>query len=51
MPEKTVIVYCNTGIFASVVYVALTQILEYKNVKVYEGSYEEWWANYKPLVK
>jgi thiosulfate/3-mercaptopyruvate sulfurtransferase len=51
MPEKTVIVYCNTGIFASVVYVALTQILEYRNVKVYEGSYEEWWANYKPLVK
>ena len=50
-PEKTVIVYCMTGIKASVVYVALTQILHYKKVKLYDGAYEEWWAHYKPLVK
>jgi thiosulfate/3-mercaptopyruvate sulfurtransferase len=50
-PDKNIIVYCNTGIFASVVYVAFTQILDYNNIKIYEGGYEEWWANYKPLVK
>jgi len=50
-PDKTIIVYCQTGIKAAVVYVALTQVLGYKNVKLYDGAYEEWWANYKPLVK
>ncbi len=50
-PEKEVIVYCMTGIKAAVVYVALTQVLDFKKVKLYDGAYEEWWANYKPLVK
>jgi thiosulfate/3-mercaptopyruvate sulfurtransferase len=50
-PGKKIIVYCATGIKATVIYTALTQILGYKNVKVYDGAYEEWWSLYKPLVK
>ena len=48
---KKVIVYCATGIKAAVVYTALTQVMGYKNVKLYDGAYEEWWSLYKPLVK
>ncbi len=50
-PDKEIIVYCMTGVKASVVFVALKEVLGYKNVKLYDGAYEEWWANYKPLVK
>lgn len=43
--DKTVIVYCKTSVRAGVLYVALTQILGYKNIKVYDGAYNEWKAN------
>jgi thiosulfate/3-mercaptopyruvate sulfurtransferase len=43
--DKTVILYCKTSVRAGVLYVAFTQILGYKNVKVYDGAYNEWVAS------
>jgi len=44
-PEKEVILYCATSVRAGVVYNILTTVLGYKNVKVYEGAYNEWVSN------
>jgi thiosulfate/3-mercaptopyruvate sulfurtransferase len=41
-PSQPIIVYCNTGIIAAVIYVALTNELGWSNVKVYDGAYKEW---------
>ncbi len=41
-PEKEVVVYCQTGIKASVVYLALKEIAGFPNVKLYAGAYAEW---------
>jgi thiosulfate/3-mercaptopyruvate sulfurtransferase len=41
-PEKEIIVYCQTGIKASVVYVALSEIAGFPKVKLYAGAYAEW---------
>ena len=40
--EKEVIVYCQTGIKAAVLYVALKEIAGFPNVKLYAGAYAEW---------
>jgi len=40
--SKPIVIYCNTGVIASVIYVALTNVLDWKNVKVYDGAYKEW---------
>ena len=42
VPEKTMILYCETSIRAGVEYFALKSILGYPNVKVYDGAYLEW---------
>jgi thiosulfate/3-mercaptopyruvate sulfurtransferase len=42
--DKTVILYCATGVRAGVHFLALTSILGYQNVKVYEGGYNEFVA-------
>ena len=39
-----VILYCGTGLLASASWFALTQILGYKNVKNYDGSWFEFSA-------
>jgi len=44
-PEKTIIVYCQTGIKAATVYVALHEIAGFQNVKLYAGAYAEWAMN------
>jgi len=49
--EKTYVVYCKTGIKAAVVYNALKNVLQYPNVKLYDGAYLEWELNNKPLDK
>jgi thiosulfate/3-mercaptopyruvate sulfurtransferase len=49
-PDKEVIFYCNTGILAAVGYVAFKNILDYPNVKLYDGAVEEWKTKHK-LVK
>lgn len=51
-PDKTVIVYCATGVKAAVLYTALVNVAGYPNVKLYDGSYNEWAANAtNPLEK
>ena len=42
--DKPIVVYCNTGVIATVIYVALTDIMGWANVKVYDGAYKEWEA-------
>lgn len=49
--DKEIIVYCNTGVWAAVVYAGLASVLDYPNVKVYDGSYSEWVAQSNPVVK
>lgn len=44
-PEKEVILYCESSVRTGIVYLVLTTILNYKNVKVYDGAYHEWEAN------
>ena len=45
IPEKSVVVYCQTGIKASVLYVALKEIAGFQNVRNYIGAFAEWAAN------
>lgn len=42
VPEKEVIVYCQTGIKAAVIYIALKEIAGLSHVKLYAGAYAEW---------
>ena len=41
-PEKATIVYCQSGTRASMTWFVLTYLLEYENVALYDGSWEEW---------
>lgn len=41
-PEKEIIVYCQTGIKAATLYIALKEIAGFANVKLYGGAYAEW---------
>jgi thiosulfate/3-mercaptopyruvate sulfurtransferase len=43
--NKEVILYCATSVRAGIVFLALTSILDYPNVKVYDGAYNEWKLN------
>lgn len=45
-PGDELILYCKTSVRGAVLYVAFTQILGYKNVKVYDGAYAEWETKY-----
>jgi thiosulfate/3-mercaptopyruvate sulfurtransferase len=40
--SKEVILYCGVGGYASSWWFVLTRVLGYRNVKVYDGSMEEW---------
>lgn len=40
--SKEVIVYCGVGVYASVWDYVLIEMLGYKNVKLYDGSMQEW---------
>jgi thiosulfate/3-mercaptopyruvate sulfurtransferase len=42
--DSPIIVSCQSGKRAAVLYVAFTNVLGYKNVKMYDGSYNEWVA-------
>jgi len=48
--DKEIILYCGTSTRAGIVYLAFTTILGYKNVKIYEGAYNEWIVN-NPVEK
>ncbi len=52
VPEKEIVVYCQTGIKAAVIYIALKEIAGFSNVKLYAGAYAEWASiNENPIVK
>jgi len=52
VPEKEIVVYCQTGIKAAVLYIALKEIAGFSNVKLYAGAYAEWASiNENPIVK
>lgn len=44
-PSENIIVYCGSGVSASPVFAALTD-LGYKNIQLYTGSYSEWVSHY-----
>ena len=41
-PEKDVITYCRMSHRATVLYFVLTELLGYRKVRVYDGSWTEW---------
>jgi len=41
-PERDIITYCRMSHRATVLYFALTELLGFKKVKVYDGSWTEW---------
>ena len=41
-PQRDIITYCRMSHRATVLYFALTQLLGFKKVKVYDGSWTEW---------
>jgi thiosulfate/3-mercaptopyruvate sulfurtransferase len=40
--SKEIIVYCGVGAYASTMFFVLREVLGYRNVKLYDGSWEEW---------
>lgn len=42
--DKPVVLYCTSSVRAGIVYAALTDILGYTKVKVYDGAFYEWVA-------
>ena len=42
--DKILVFYCQTSVRAAVAFVAFESILDYPNVKVYDGAYNEWVA-------
>jgi thiosulfate/3-mercaptopyruvate sulfurtransferase len=42
VPERETIAYCRLSHRATVLYFALTELLGYRKVKVYDGSWTEW---------
>jgi thiosulfate/3-mercaptopyruvate sulfurtransferase len=51
-PEKELVVYCQTGIKAAVLFIALKEIAGFENVKLYAGAYAEWASIAEnPIVK
>lgn len=47
---KPIIVYCNSGALASIYWYVFNEICEFKNVRMYDGSWQEWavLAAYEP---
>ncbi|HHE38378.1 MAG TPA: sulfurtransferase [Candidatus Cloacimonetes bacterium] len=43
--DKEIILYCASSVRAGIVYMVLTSILDYPNVRVYDGAYYEWNAS------
>ena len=41
-PDKEIILYCATSARAGIVFMALTSMLDYPNVKIYDGAWNEW---------
>lgn len=48
--DKEVVLYCQTSTRAGLLYTILTSVLEYTNVKVYDGAYNEWVAKGNTVI-
>ncbi|WP_439183060.1 sulfurtransferase [Carboxylicivirga taeanensis] len=48
--DKAIILYCQTSTRAGLLYTILTSKLGYKNVKVYDGAYNEWITSNKVVA-
>jgi len=44
-PSKEIIIYCGVGGYAAAAWFVLHEILGYDNVKIYDGSAQEWTAD------
>ncbi|MBT3169272.1 MAG: sulfurtransferase [Candidatus Cloacimonetes bacterium] len=40
--DKEIILYCASSVRAGIMYVALTAVMDFPNVKVYDGAFYEW---------
>jgi len=49
--EKEVVLYCQSSTRAGLLFTVLTSVLDYSNVKVYDGAYNEWVAKGNTVVK
>ncbi len=49
--DQEVITYCGAGGYASAWWFLLTQLLGYRNVRIYDGSMEAWVETGKPVVR
>jgi thiosulfate/3-mercaptopyruvate sulfurtransferase len=47
---QEIIVYCGVGGYAGAWWYILTQVLGYDNVRIYDGSVQEWIRNYDMIV-
>ena len=48
--DKPTTVYCNSGVMASMGWFMLHEVLGNENVRLYDGSMQEWVANEKPVA-
>lgn len=49
--SQEIIVYCGVGGYASSCWFVLTQVLGYQNVKLYDGSAQQWAKNYDMVIQ
>ena len=49
LPDQCVITYCNEGLHAAPPWFVLTQLLDFKNVRLYDSSMAEWSKSKNPL--
>jgi thiosulfate/3-mercaptopyruvate sulfurtransferase len=47
---REIIIYCGVGGYASTNYFVLSEVLGYENVKIYDGSAQEWTQAGNPVV-
>ena len=48
--NKEIIVYCKSGLRASYSWFVLSEVLNYENVKIYDGSMTDWEEKKLPLA-
>lgn len=51
LPDQCVITYCNEGLHAAPPWFVLTQLLDFKDVRLYDSSMAEWSNSKNPLKK
>jgi len=50
LPDHDVITYCNEGLHAAPPWFILTEMLDYKNVRLYDSSMAEWAESDQPMA-